>query len=99
MDPLIALPLSHENSIDQDEDYVLRTYFKSGDAPLEKSLSWFDAIKLAVLGTVLLLLLFNPFTQRALGYLPYVGDNDMIGMVAKAVIFFILLTLASKFLV
>jgi len=101
MEKLSEIPTKNDTQMSQDEESVMKKYFKPESFAAVKTSSggWMDTIKLAMYASVLFLILANPWIDSILCMVPYCGENVLVLLAFKALLFMILFVCTFKFLV
>lgn len=98
MEKLSDLPPVETSEATPQESVVMKKYFGvTPDGPKTK-LGWTGAVKLSFYATALFVILANPWIDSLLCVVPYCGDNALIMLAAKALLFMILLIVVNKFI-
>lgn len=102
MERLSDLPPKNDTQMSPKEEDVMKKYF---DPPKSKEnfgdfkMGWLVALKIAFYATILFAALANPWADGLICMAPYCGDNFIILLAIKSLLFLILLTCVYKFVV
>jgi len=100
MEKLSDLPLKEDAELTPQESDVMQKYFNTpGTATKTSKSGWMDTIKLSFYAAFLFVVLANPWIDSILCMVPYCGENALILLAFKTIIFMILFVVMLKVLV
>lgn len=103
MEKLADLPPTEETEMTPKEEEVMNKFFgskPSKSSSSSTSMGWRDLTKITVYAAILFVALANPWVDNLLCSIPYgCGDNVLLLLGAKALIFMLLFVVIYKFLV
>ena len=102
MEKLSDLAPQENAEITPQESDVLKKYFNAtpgGTKERSGNPGWMRVMKIALYGSILFLVLANPWIDSLVCMVPYCGGNTMMLLGVKALLFFVLFMSLLKFVV
>lgn len=101
MEKLSDLPTKDDAEMSPQENDVMKKYFNASPSSKTsgKKLSWIDTFKIALYAAILFVALSNPWVDTLFCAVPYCGDNALILLGAKFVLFIFIFVLMYRFLI
>ena len=102
MEKLSDLPPANDAEMSPQESDVMKKYFGGNGSNVDaknKTPGWMDTIKLAFYAAILFVILANPWIDTLLCMVPYCGDNMIMLLAFKTLLFMILFVGMYKFVI
>ncbi len=97
MDKLDDLPTSDDENLSPQEEDTMKRYFDVNDNTSSKKKKWNIDWKFIGICVILFIILANPWVDGIFCKIPYCGENGLMLLFVKALIFAILLILVQIF--
>lgn len=100
MEKLSDLPTKDNVEMSPQENDVMKKYFNASSSKTNgKKISWTNTFKIALYAAVLFLVLSNPWVDTLFCAVPYCGDNALILLALKFVLFIFIFVLIHSFII
>jgi len=97
MDKLDDLPTSDDENLSPQEEDTMKRYFDVNDNTSPSKKKWTIDWKFVGICVILFIILANPWVDGLFCKIPYCGENNLMLLFVKALIFAILLILVQIF--